>query len=101
MIEMCASVAFVGEFFTRMFRSPVSHALRITGDSVFPSRLRTFRTDANSLSNTRSRLSMIPGPLPSTKRNDPPLPDLFGVEELVAESRTAQIKPSPLDNPDL
>src|SRR5262245_9317133 len=100
MMEICASVALVGEFFTRMLRLPLSHALRTTGDNVFPSRLRTFRTDANSLSRIRSRLSLIPVSVPSTLRNDALLPALFDLESFNG-SRTAQIKPSPLDNPDL
>ena len=60
MIEICASVAFAGEFFAIVRSVPLSHADRSVGESVFVSRLHTLSVLANSLSITRSRLSSTP-----------------------------------------
>src|SRR5262249_8711239 len=69
-------------------------------DNVLPSRFRTFRTDANSLSRTRSRFSLISESVSSTQRKDALFDDVFGLE-VFGRSRTAQIRPSPLDKPDM
>ena len=61
-----------------------SHALRITGERVLPSRASTLRTCANSDSSTSRRLSR-----PSAGAPSPP-----------SGSRTSQIRPSPEDSPE-
>jgi hypothetical protein len=60
MIEMCASVAVTGSFFVRVARVPVSHAVLVVEDKVFPCRATTRRTCANSGSMTSRRLSGTP-----------------------------------------
>jgi hypothetical protein len=76
----CVPVAFAGEFLVRMRKSPLSHAFLMTGESVFPSRDKTFRADENSDSLTSSLLSATPASSPMG-------------------SRTDQIRPSPDDRP--
>jgi hypothetical protein len=80
-IAMCASLARSGELRTRVCRRLPSQALRITGESVFPSRARTLITWANSGSRTSSRLS-------------------FGAPVSCWLSQTSAISPSPLESPD-
>ncbi len=56
-MPMCAPVARSGLFFAIVCSVLPSQALRITGESVFPSRARTFITCANSDSTTSLRFS--------------------------------------------
>jgi hypothetical protein len=81
MIAMCAPVARTGDVLAIVCSGLPSHALRTTGESVFPSRASTLSTCANSDSTINRRLSCAP------------LSPALG-------SRTSKINPSPLDRPE-
>jgi hypothetical protein len=61
MMEMCAPLAVAGLFFVSTRNSPVSHACRMSGLSVEPSRPITRKVEASSVSITKSLLSETPG----------------------------------------
>ena len=81
-IPMCASRARSGLWRTIVWSGLPSHAWRTTGESVLPSRARTFRTWANSGSSTSRRLSSGASWSPSS-----------------VGSRTWAMRPSPEDRP--
>src|SRR5215218_8313774 len=89
-MHTCGFVALKGECLTMVFSVLPSQALRSTGERVLPSRFSTVRAWESSPSWTRSRLSVTPASTTFI------LPSLSGV---AMGSRTSDMRPSPLDRP--
>ena len=100
MIETCAPEAFAGDFLVSTLKSPESQAWRTIGESVDPSRPITRSVEANSGSNTRSRLSSTPASSWISLKSMA-IPRRLTAARPMMGSRTAQINPSPLESPPL